>query len=142
MTEHPLVVACERGAASVLPELLGVLRTERDRPLPRVGLRRVLSTADERLTDSEKGARGVREVHVLPPGAENLTALKAGADDRQEDDARLLEPRPLAAPSSANSANARSTRPDLKRTEDRPVAPRLARPVDPRLRIHLHELAD
>src|SRR5829696_3381748 len=50
----------------MLPELLGQLRTERDRPLPRLRLRRVLGAAHECLTDPENGPGGIGELDVPP----------------------------------------------------------------------------
>ena len=57
---------CEGRSAAVLPELLGQLRPERDRPLPRFRLRGVLSASHERLTDTENGPGRVSEVDVAP----------------------------------------------------------------------------
>jgi hypothetical protein len=48
-----------------------------------------------RLAGAERGACRIGERHVAPPEPENLATAKAGRDDGQEHDARLLAPSPL-----------------------------------------------
>ena len=78
MAEDPFTVALESRAPAVLPELLSQDGPESDRPLPRLGLRRIDSAVYERLPDAQERARRVDEVDIAPTEAEDFSTPQTG----------------------------------------------------------------
>lgn len=116
----------------MLPELVREPVAERKPPHRPLRFRCVLLPPDERLTDAQKRAGGVGEADVVPTQAADLARLQTGGDDAQEDDARLLPPRPLFDERPLDA-------PDPDRRQDAPVPAGFPRPLDRRPRVRAHK---
>ena len=139
VAEHPLVVALEGRAGTVLEQLAGQA-PESDRAFRLLGLRRVWLVAHPRLTDAHRGAGGIGEGNVPPPQAENLAAAQAGTKDGEEHDSGLLDPGTvLPALRLGELLKGPLDAADFDGREDRPASARLAWPLDRANRIRSNE---